>query len=61
MYSYVDMSKNKNDDYRRLQLCLRPEAAFKLEEIARITKLKYVTIIVNGIEKEYAKVVEGVK
>lgn len=52
------MTNNKEKKNRRLQLCLKPDIAFKLEEIARITKLKYITIVNNGIEKEYEKIVK---
>jgi hypothetical protein len=54
----MSTTKDKN---RRLQLCLKADVAQKLEEIALKTKLKYVAIISNGIEKEYEKMKEGAK
>lgn len=40
---------------KRLNLKLSAEVDAKLRELARVTKLKLVTIISNGIESEYDK------
>lgn len=40
---------------KKLNLKLSPEIDAKLRELARLTKLKMVTIISNGIEREYEK------
>lgn len=46
---------------KKLNLKLQPETDAKLREIALKTKLKLVTIISNGIDEEYKKIMEGVK
>ena len=45
-------------EVKRLNLKLAPNIDKMLREIARVTKLKLVTIISNGIESEYNKLGE---
>ncbi len=47
---------NMKTSVKRLNLKLNSDIDTKLREIARLTKLKLVTIISNGIESEYEKV-----